>query len=82
MNIEISPTSSFLFFSPSPSLRKKRIERRNSERGDEKQKEEDEGETEERSKELSERERERRGGLSTYVGNKFIRVRLIYWPQV
>lgn len=59
VNIEISPTSSFLFFSPSPSLRKKRTERRNSERGDEKQKEEDEGETEEGSKELSERERER-----------------------
>lgn len=35
VNIEISPTSSFLFFSPSPSLRKKRIERRNSEREEE-----------------------------------------------
>lgn len=68
VNIEISPTSSFLFlFFPSPSLRKKRIERRNSERGDEKQKEEDEGETEEGSKELSEREREREEGWAIHV---------------
>lgn len=71
------------FFFPSfkkETYRKKKQRKRR--RGDEKQKEEDEGETEEGSKELSESERERRGGLSTYVGNKFIRVRLIYWPQV
>lgn len=81
VNIEISPSSSFFFSSFKKETYRKKKQRKRR-RGDEKQKEEDEGETEEGSKELGESERERRGGLSTYVGNKFIRVRLIYWPQV